>query len=225
MQVKLLVNEDFVDRVRNDTVVSIDTQGLLGDRFISLSIGHLQDPAKPGTTLTSKTVGELADFSNKAGTVLDNSVKVSEELNAILQEIKTGNGALNTLIYDKKGTELIDSFKSAADEIAKASASISEISTGIKEGEGLAHDLVYGESPEGFGEIVNKLNETADNLKTVSTNLVNGGGTLGALLVDDQLYNNLVEVTEDANRSIILRHAIRSSLEKDDKTTGTKAKK
>ncbi len=37
---------------------------------------------------------------------------------------------------------------------------------------------------------------------------------MGALLVDSKLYDNLVEVTEDAKRSIILRHAIRTSLEK-----------
>lgn len=216
VQVKILINEEFIDRIRKDTVVSIDTQGLLGDRFISLSLGQQKTPAEPGSTLTSKKVGELADFSNKAGTVLDNAVKVSDELNSVISEIKNGKGLLNTLIYDKEGGELVSALKEAANEISKASSNIKDISEEIKVGNGIAHDLVYGQSPEGMTDIVNKLNDTADNLKKVSANLANGGGTLGALLVDDELYNNLVKVTEEANRSFILKHAIRSSLEKDE---------
>jgi len=51
------------------------------------------------------------------------------------------------------------------------------------------------------------------NLKQASAALAKGSGTLGALLMDSRLYDNLIEVTDDAKRSLILRQAIRSSLE------------
>jgi hypothetical protein len=49
-------------------------------------------------------------------------------------------------------------------------------------------------------------------LRTTSDALASGTGTLGALILDPQLYDNLVEVTDGAKRSFILRQAIRSSL-------------
>ena len=54
--------------------------------------------------------------------------------------------------------------------------------------------------------------ETADNMRVATEALAKGTGTLGALLVDPQLYDNLVEVTDGAKRSFLLRQAIRSSL-------------
>ena len=40
VHVTLLINEDYLERIRQDTVVAIETQGLLGDRFISISSGQ-----------------------------------------------------------------------------------------------------------------------------------------------------------------------------------------
>ena len=54
--------------------------------------------------------------------------------------------------------------------------------------------------------------KAAENLKTTTDALAHGTGTLGALLVDPKLYDNLVEVTDGAKRSFLLRHAVRSSL-------------
>ena len=42
--------------------------------------------------------------------------------------------------------------------------------------------------------------------------LSRGTGTLGALLVDPKLYDNLTEITDGAKRSFLLRQAVRSSL-------------
>jgi hypothetical protein len=61
-------------------------------------------------------------------------------------------------------------------------------------------------------EVLVSLAKTAQNLRTTSDALATGTGTLGALILDPQLYDNLVEVTDGAKRSFILRQAIRSSL-------------
>jgi hypothetical protein len=56
------------------------------------------------------------------------------------------------------------------------------------------------------------LSQSAQNLKVATDALANGTGTLGALLVDPRLYDNLVEITDGAKRSFLLRQAVRSSL-------------
>ena len=269
--VEFLINDDYLERVRKDTKVSIQTQGLLGDRFLNLSLGT-GEPLTPGQTLESTEEGDVAQVLQKAGTVVNNIADVSDalavtlkkieteslddiadsfkSLAAILAEVKngqgflhrlvyskktgddivgslesaskdiasitkqvdTGSGFLHSLIYDPEGKELITNLSAASKKLSETAAVITELTGEIKTGEGLLHHSIYGKSPEGFDQILAKLNDTATNLKEASDALARGNGTLGALLVDSQLYDNMVEVTDGAKRSFILKQAIKNSL-------------
>jgi len=63
-------------------------------------------------------------------------------------------------------------------------------------------------------DIFAKLNTAANHLAKASEALAQGSGTIGALLVDSQLYDNLVEVTDCAKRSFLLRQAIKGAMDK-----------
>lgn len=270
--VELLVNEDYLERVKVDSTVSIETQGLLGDRFLTISLGTEKKQALPGAALKGVETGDIAQILAKAGKVVDNTVEISESVNKfskkinaetlddltraakgiaeVMQELKSGQGFLHRLIYSPQdgekimgelersmrdirsitreirsgdgllhafifgddGKSTIEALRSAAANIANSAGYISELAKEVKDGSGMAHHLLYSKSPEGLNDVVIKLNQTAENLRAASEALANGSGTLGALLVDSNLYDNLVEVTDGAKRSFILREAIRSSL-------------
>ena len=146
---------------------------------------------------------------------MDSLSKTSENLDKITTEVKSGKGLLNALIYDPAGAEMVKSLSSAAKNLAEASSSISELGGQIKNGQGVAHHLIYGESPDvnqKISDSLNKVNEAANSLERATRALANGEGTIGALLVDPSLYENLVQITDGANRSFILRQAIRTAL-------------
>jgi len=272
VHVKLLINEDFLDRIRTDSVVTIETQGLLGDRFINISTGAQGDKLAANSYLHSEESGDMAQILGKAQKVVDQTVEIAQNINTLLKDfnassmpevkeavaafkdigrqirdgdgfvhrliyskkdgdeilsslentskgiseittqIKDGDGFLHALIYEPKGKETITALSDAAKRIAVLSESLSSVSTEIQTGNGLVHDLIYAKSPEGLQEIMDNLNKTSKNLQSASQALSEGSGTLGALLVDPQLYNNLVEVTDNAKRSFLLREAIKSSL-------------
>lgn len=274
IEVSLLVNEDYVDRMSEDIVATLQTQGLLGDKFLSLSGGFSEKKLPPGSVLQSKESGDLTELASKAGTIIDNGVELTaalkdlvknfdkptveslsagikslgslaheiengqgllhrlvfskkdgddiladikgaaDSLKSVTAKVKDGDGLLHALIYGENGDESLKSFADAAKTISGVSSSLSGIIDEIKNGQGVLHTLVYAKSPEGFDDVMKKLNETVSNLKTASDALARGSGTIGALLVDSQLYDNLVEVTDGAKRSFILRQAIRSSLDK-----------
>jgi len=65
-----------------------------------------------------------------------------------------------------------------------------------------------------INEAVANFNAASAALKRASEALANGNGTIGALLVDPSLYDNLVQITDGAKKSTILRYAIKSSLNK-----------
>lgn len=274
VHVKLLVNVDYLDRLRSDSAISIETQGLLGDRFLTITPGTDKNLIAPGSEVKSSEAPDLAQVLSKAGEVVDNTVKISRNVNDFIDtlkkdslddisraanslanlsdqiekgdgllhrliyskkdgeiimkgvseatealgdistQIQSGKGFLHSLIYDPAGSELVTALADASKNIAITSASVSDLADKIRNGSGLIHHLVYGESPQGLAEVMKIIVESAENLKRVTEAMAQGSGSLGALLVDPQLYDNLVEVTDGAKRSIILRQVIRSSLDR-----------
>jgi phospholipid/cholesterol/gamma-HCH transport system substrate-binding protein len=277
VHVTLSVNEAFLDRIRTDLSVSIETAGLLGDRFVSITSGHSLDLLPPGSVLPANEVSDITQVMARAQTMVQNTTEISDRINKALEglspqsianfseaakgvavlladiknekgflnrliyseedggrlvkgvskatqdvsdliaEVKNGSGFLHGLIYSPKGEETISALSQAAARIGGATEEVNKLLTAAREGKGLIHDLVYtevapGEVTKRIADVLKELNQTVYNLKAASDALANGTGTLGALLVDPQLYDNLVEVTDGAKRSFLLRQAIRSSL-------------
>lgn len=274
VNVVLLVNEDYLERIRSDSLVTIETQGLLGDRFVNISMAAGGRPLPIGSTLNTVEPADIAQVIQKAEQIVDNTVHISERINdflgakgqdtlnnisegakslsGILKEVETGKGMLHSLVYseqtgenltdslnstaadireitrevregdgllhslifDKEGKQTVGNISVAARNVSDLSAQLSAIMMEVREGQGLAHSLIFEKSPRSLGDLLLKLNETADNFKKASESLVKGQGTLGALLIDPKLYENLMEITDSGKRSFLLRQAIKSSLSK-----------
>lgn len=277
VQVKILLNDSILDRVRADSRVSIETQGLLGDRFISVSSGADPVQIPPGSQITSVEVSDLQQVMIRAQKAVDNTSEITERINRALEglspetfknvasasqsiaevfkaikteegfahrliyseaegkklmesvaatskdisdlfhQVRTGRGVLHSLVYSDSGDKAVARLFDASDSVASASNHLSTILEAAKSGKGLLHDIIFTEVEPGLvakrvEEILISLATAAQNLKTTSEALSQGTGTLGALILDPKLYDNLVEVTDGAKRSFILRQAIRSSL-------------
>jgi phospholipid/cholesterol/gamma-HCH transport system substrate-binding protein len=278
VQVELKLDNRFLDRVRQDSVASIETQGLLGDKYIGISPGSKELPTlEEGATLESRDSADIGNLISKAQVIVENVTKVSaslaetfseldkstftslaegakgfasiaeqvktgdglahrlfyskedadriinnlgesaESLNSILGEVKKGDGFLHSVIYDKTDKGLFQNLSNTAAALGDTAKVISEIATEVKTGDGLLNEIIYEESTDltkTLNDTILKLNASAEAIKKASEALANGDGTIGALLVDSDLYDNLVEVTDGAKRSFILRQAIKSSLNK-----------
>lgn len=272
VRVRLMINESFLERLRADSKVTIETQGLLGDRFVSISMGKDKTLAPSGSTLQAVEEGDVAQVMAKAGTVVDNSAEITKKINAVLEgikpetvqsvsegakslsalikgieegegflhkliysekegtdiiqgiakatqdisaltnEVKSGKGILHALLYEPVGAQTVASLTEAAKRVSESAAHINDLAEKVKSGDGVVHELVYDSPERSISEILAELSATSTNLKLASEALAKGSGTIGALLVDSQLYDNLVEVTDGAKRSFILRQAIRSSM-------------
>ena len=274
------VETEYLERIRANSVISIETQGLLGDKFLSISSGMTvsSEPVlEPGSKVKGAEPADFYQVLEKAQQVVDNVVKISASVDDVLQEVRyrtlddfsagiesfnkitaaiekgdglvsklfyskedgekiinsiseasdtvsellkeveTGHGLLHTLIYDPAGKTFVSSVTKAADELAKTSESISSIAQEIQSGDGVFHQLVYDDGMDvdaKINEAVANFNAASAALKRASEALANGNGTIGALLVDPSLYDNLVQITDGAKKSTILRYAIKSSLNK-----------
>ncbi|MCI0370991.1 MAG: hypothetical protein L0214_06325, partial [candidate division NC10 bacterium] len=69
------------------------------------------------------------------------------------------------------------------------------------------------ERGEGVGTLLTDLKGAAASLRTVTSRLERGEGTLGALLDDPTVYEDLSRLLRGAERSTLLRSLIRSTID------------
>jgi phospholipid/cholesterol/gamma-HCH transport system substrate-binding protein len=96
--------------IKQDSVVTIETEGLLGNQYLAISFGSAQSgDVRDGDTIASKPPLEMADLLEKASGILDsgqeaidNATHATANLNSISAKINGGQGTVGALINDKQ---------------------------------------------------------------------------------------------------------------------------
>jgi len=128
---------------------------------------------------------------------------------AVTQRVEQGPGFAHDVIYGDGPQKQIEQFGAAAGEVATTLK-------GIRESDSLVHDMVYGGKGEGAEAIANLTAITAD-VRTIVANMKAGKGTVGALLVDPSIYEDMKSVLGNVQRNDVLRALVRYSIKQDEK--------
>ena len=96
--------------IKQDSVAAIETEGLLGNEYVSISFGSAQAPnVKEDDTIVSEPPLVIADLMKKADGILDTSQEalnnvtvVTANLSSISGKINQGQGTIGALVNDKK---------------------------------------------------------------------------------------------------------------------------
>jgi phospholipid/cholesterol/gamma-HCH transport system substrate-binding protein len=89
--------------IKRDSVASIETEGVLGNQFISISFGSAgQADVNNGDLIESKPPLLMADMLKKANGILDSSQQATEHLSSVSAKIDTGQGTVGALVNDKQ---------------------------------------------------------------------------------------------------------------------------
>src|SRR2546427_4058288 len=95
IQVLINVKGDLAPRIREDTVASIRTLGLLGDRYIELSAGAPESPpVPPGGLIASIDPVEIEALVGQGGDIVTNIVEGTASLKDGLGASPRGEGLL-----------------------------------------------------------------------------------------------------------------------------------
>jgi phospholipid/cholesterol/gamma-HCH transport system substrate-binding protein len=104
------------DIIKQDSVAAIQTEGLLGNEYVSISFGSAQaSNVRDGDTIASEAPLVIADLIKKTDGILDSSkvamdnvTVVTANLSSISGKIDKGQGTIGSLINDKKMYTQID---------------------------------------------------------------------------------------------------------------------
>lgn len=125
LMVIMKVNEAYKNHIRTDSAASIETQGLLGDKFIQITPGTLaRPPLQDGDAVSSqeghsmqvlaeegkKTMIELQETSKKIRETLDKIPwetidkekvqKILDNVESVTSSVKEGDGTIGALLMD-----------------------------------------------------------------------------------------------------------------------------
>lgn len=140
----------------------------------------------------------------------------SAELNATLREIRlavnevrTGDGFAHDLLFGDGPQEQLAAFSDAAGEVAVTLK-------GVREGDGFARDVLFGSDDKTTRDALSNLTEITADVRDIVKSVKNGKGTLGALLVDPSIYEDLKRVVGNVERNAVLRALVRYSIKADE---------
>ena len=138
--VELSLNKKFHDRIRKDSVAKVVTQGMLGDKYIDVTLGTPTEPTlnhgefietAEEKDLFTKGGGFIDELSKKfdnrgdIDSILKNLNRASYDIATITAEAKKGKGLIAELTNGKSGERL-----------ASATTHLESILRKIDEGEG-----------------------------------------------------------------------------------------
>jgi phospholipid/cholesterol/gamma-HCH transport system substrate-binding protein len=125
----LELNQSTRKIIKQDSVASIQTEGLLGNEYVAVSFGSANKPeVKDGDSIASVPPLEMAALLDKANGLLGQGqvamghiTQVAAHLNSVSAKIDSGNGTVGALINDRELYNNLDQTSSSA-RAAAASA-------------------------------------------------------------------------------------------------------
>ncbi len=126
--VRMQLNQSTHAIVKQDSVASIQTEGLLGNQFVSISFGSAgQAEVKDGDTLKSVPPLEIGALLDKANGLLGQGqqamtdiTQVAEHLSSVTAKIDSGNGTVGALVNDKTLYNSLDKTAESAHSAAES---------------------------------------------------------------------------------------------------------
>ncbi len=153
VRVDLTIARRFSDRIRKNSVARIETQGLLGDKIVEITVGDTTaPPLAPGEVLvsrdpadfsriisagaeTAKNVAELAtalretaDKVNQSK-IIENAAATVGKLGNVVDQVEHGRGWAHTLLYEepvalRRVNDLIATTQTLIDRVEKGQGAV-----------------------------------------------------------------------------------------------------
>jgi phospholipid/cholesterol/gamma-HCH transport system substrate-binding protein len=164
VRVDLTIGRQFANRVRKDSVARIETQGLLGDKIIELSVGTVAAEAvKAGDTIASQESQDIGRVMAQSGQVIKSVSALAESLRETAQKLNQSG--------------LIDEAVATVTSARKVTDQVGRVIAEVERGKGWAHVLVYEEPAA-----LRRLNEVIASTQSVLDRVQRGEGAAGVLV-------------------------------------------
>lgn len=187
VEVTLKVTTKYMDSMKNDCQVSLNTAGVLGQVFVDMDCRKAKGATmQNGDTLPTRDVPQLQDVVRASQSTLENLNVLINRLSDTVSYIQSGQGSIGKLIYDPA---LYNQANATLNQLQK-------IVNQVSSNQGTIGKLLNDT------ELYDKANTAVDSLNQIIDEINNGQGTVGKLLKDPVLYDNANHTMAQANQLV-----------------------
>ncbi len=196
IEVEMRLLEEIAHFIRVDTQAEIQTEGLVGNKFVSLKIGDSQSElVQDGGVIQAKEPVSFADIIGETQGIMGYTKEMTSDLADIINRINRGEGTIGKIFTD-------DALYYAATDLTKsADKSLTSITAELK----IITDQ-YKSLGTSVKSAVDNINRMLIGVDSLLNTTVQGKGVIGSLLVQgtsadsnfQSLMLNLKEISEES---------------------------
>jgi len=194
-----------------DTLADPDVREDLKTTVKSLS--HILKAIDEGHGYASRLLNDPAE-ADRLSHAVSNLDHATAELDqaltaaaAAVARVNQGPGFAHDLIYGQGPTD-------ALAQVGRAAGELATTLEGIRSGNGLAHSAIYGD--DATQQLIGNLNTITTDVREIVEGVRAGKGTVGALMVDPSVYEDVKLLLGNVQRNKALRALVRYSIQKDE---------
>jgi phospholipid/cholesterol/gamma-HCH transport system substrate-binding protein len=186
IEVDMRLDRRYQNDILTDSVATLVTEGLLGNRYVNIERGYTGVALENGQTVPGAEEKAIKEVVERSADVLANLTALSNDVQDLIKGVRQGRGTLGKLLTDDQAYKHLNNILAKGDEIA----------TTVQAGQGTVGKLVMSD------EMGNKVEKTVDQFNSMLEDLHAQKGTLGKLLYDPTLYDQAKEAVSNSNAII-----------------------
>jgi phospholipid/cholesterol/gamma-HCH transport system substrate-binding protein len=171
----LRIEKKYQNQIRTDSTASLVTQGLLGDRYITIKRGLTGSVIPNNGEIRGTDEKAIQQVVERSADLLENLSALTGDVKEVVNQIQKGSGTLGKFLNDA-------SFYNNLNETA---ARFNAMAESIQQGQGTAGKLIASD------ELYNKVDATIDDVQNVTSAVREQKGSLGKLIYDPSAYDEL----------------------------------
>ncbi|MGH9859335.1 MAG: MlaD family protein, partial [Candidatus Acidiferrales bacterium] len=209
IEVVMSISTDYQNEIREKSTASLITEGLLGNRYVSIERSLEGAPLPPDAIVRSKAEASAKLIVERGLELTQNLNALAETAREIIEAVQRGRGTLGRLLTDDEAYNRFNSVLGdvraitaatragensvgrllASDELYQrvdsAVAGVNTLLADVQAQKGTLGKFIYDPA------LYDNARQFVDRGNQVLTDVREGRGTLGKLATDDALYNNL----------------------------------
>jgi phospholipid/cholesterol/gamma-HCH transport system substrate-binding protein len=188
IRIRLSVNREIQDQIREDSRTALRTQGVLGDRFIDISPGSPgRRVLQPGDTILAEAALDIEQVMEMAARTLEDVQGMAADLQVMTGRLARGEGTVGALLADDR---LYERMTAATTELASLLALVNG-------SDGTVGRLIRDPA------MYDRMEGALVRLDSLGAAILEGQGTLGRLVRNDSLYDGLLGIVDRADSTLL----------------------
>jgi phospholipid/cholesterol/gamma-HCH transport system substrate-binding protein len=167
IQVKFRILKSVQNMITSDALAQIGTIGLIGDKYVEIIPGSLDKPVlAEGSAIQSTRPADITQAFASGQEAMESTRQLADNLNDITRRIRRGEGSLGkAFVYD-----------TLYNEVTKLVAALT---------------ILVKDMQSTQGKVVASIDNIAANLDGIVDKVNSNQGTLGKIISDPSVFNNL----------------------------------